>query len=166
MKLGSAWRKGQEGVNFGKRCRLGVVWVCSDCRIRFSECISTISLEIQLLPLRGCSFFALWDSWVNKTTVARGLFSSLPFWDLYTPISRGLYPGTIHSFCDTKMRSLCDVALRYMLPGQAAKLWWETSSRVSDGTKQKKMIKGSFWSRDVLFYTGISVFAPRRWAKI
>lgn len=32
--------------------------------------------------------------------------------------------------------------------------------------KQKKMIKGSFWSRDVLFYTGISAFAPRRWAEM
>lgn len=144
-KPGSAWRKGEEGVDFGKKRHLGVVWVCLDCRIRFSECISTISLEIQLLALRGCSFFCSLRFMSKQDNSSSGAVFFPPFLGSLHINMSGFVPGnyTFLLWHKDAKPLWCGAVLHggglvRSLPGQTATLWWETSSRVSDGKKKEK----------------------------
>lgn len=168
MKLGSAWRKSRGGSRLWEK---GAIWESCACECEcFSECISAISLEIQLLPLGGCSFLCSLRFMSKQDNSSSGCVFFPPFLgSLHTN------PGTIHSFCDRKMRSLCDVALCYMqaawrvrfrgwggarLPGFDGR--WDTVQ--SEQGKKKRWLKGNFEAATYHFIQTFSVLAPRRWS--
>lgn len=136
IKLSSGLRNEKVGEVLWKRCHLGVcVPVCACvCRLRFSECISSMNLQKCVAvwtrcTVKSCSF-GLWDSWANTTTEAQGYFP--PLWDLCMQTSQSLQPVSIHPLDDWKKQGCCNVLSRCVKVSRRVGCWASCHAAMRD----------------------------------